>query len=48
MGVGRNEGEVNELSMEEGTERYDEESFDFFFERTGGSITHSGECHWTR
>ena len=23
--------EVNELSMEEGTERYDEESFDFFF-----------------
>ena len=31
MGIRRNEGGVNELNMEEGTERYDEERFDFFY-----------------
>ena len=30
MGVRRSEGGVNELKMEEGTERYYEERFDFF------------------
>ena len=33
MGVRRSEGEVKELSTEEGTERYYEEIIDFFFER---------------
>ena len=31
MGVRRSEGEVNELSTGEGTERYYEERFGFFF-----------------
>ena len=33
MGVRRSEGGVNELSTEEGTEKYYAESFDFFFGR---------------
>ena len=46
MGIRRSEGGVNELNMEEGTERYYEERFDFFlifFFGTGENINQSVE-----
>ena len=43
MGIRRSEGGVNELNMEEGTEKYYEERFDFFFEGTGENINQSVE-----
>ena len=48
MGVRRSEGEVNELSTEEGRDIMKRVLIFFLLEGTGKSITQSEECHWTR